>query len=195
MTAPFLCSAGSSLGPTAVSCSLFRLRAAKKKYERATNASAATTTPTLIPPFAPLLRPEDVAAGGTLDAADAGDVFAGVTVDVLIVLETSGGVVLILYESEEDVEEEADAALSTRKPGLERSPSLGLKIGDVTLNLRTYLALTVRFPSGMTMVQAKLPGDVRLISAVFFSHVSRYSSKQLEGKISDMTETYHLSVD
>lgn len=121
-------------------------------------ASTPTITPTLIPPFAPPLRPDDVAVG----VAEGVLVVVDIIIGVLTVMEEVVEVLLVL-DCVEDMEEvDAGAARSTRNPGLESSPLFKLNVGEVILNRRTYLALIVRFPSGMAMVQAKFPDEVRL---------------------------------
>lgn len=68
---------------------------------------------------------------------------------------------------EERAVDDVAAARRTRNPGLDRSPLLSLKTGEVILNRRTYFALMVRLPSVIEMVQAKLPGDPRSMLAVY----------------------------
>lgn len=156
----------------------FRLRVHQKKQKSPPSANMSTPIPAPIPPFAPLLNPDD---GGPAVADDVEIVPAAVTEALMLELELMIALTLMSPEGEFDIDDDRDekveaseeiededtvAGRRTRNPGLDRSPLLWLKTGEVILNRRTYFALMVKFPSGIEMVQAKLPGDLRSIPVV-----------------------------
>lgn len=79
---------------------------------------------------------------------------AWVGIDSDFVDEVKGPDVVIVDADEFDTAEDDEAALRTRKPGLDNSALFTSYAGDAGLNLKTYLALLAKVSSGISIVQA-----------------------------------------